>query len=218
LSFTHRTAAARHDASSPRTCQRVGSEQPSKLQSACCKAGAREAPTHAIDQVPVLFYCLGAVLRLVEEVHLKLASLLKLIRNPRLSLVVLMLAAIAMPTSGSSTFAADYRVEIGVDSRAAKDAGSLDCVIDEECSTRLEPLGLRIIVRVSSTDPDRASVRLYGDEPGCCYFNGDASSALVNMRDTLSRLPIFLRDRVRGNLFIENERPVGTLYLRFQRR
>lgn len=146
---------------------------------------------------------------------MKLAALPKPIGDLRLILFAVM---IAIPTSANSLFAGDYSVELGVDSRAGRDAGTLDCVVGEECSTRLEPLGLRIVIRVSSRDPDRASVRLYGYELGCCYFNGDASSALVNMRDTLSRLPIFLRDRARGGLYIENERPIGTLYLRFQRR
>ena len=140
------------------------------------------------------------------------------IRHLRVILAAFMLSAVAMLTPASSVFAADYSIELGIDSHAGKDAGTLECVLDEECSTRLQPLGLRIIVLVSSRDQDRASVRLYGHEPGCCYFNGAASTALVNMRDTLSRLPIFLRDRTRGDLFIENERPVGTLHLRFQRR
>ena len=135
--------------------------------------------------------------------------------NRTLSRVVLLLLAVL--TSSSSVFAGDYSVELGVDSRAGRDAGTVQCAIDQECSTRLEPLGLRINVRVSKRDPNRAIVRLYGYEPGCCYFKGAASSALVNLHDTLSRLPIFLRDRARGDLFIENERPVGTLYLRFRR-
>lgn len=154
---------------------------------------------------------------MVEEAHLKSASRLKPVRNPRLSPVALMLTAIAVLASRSSVFAADYRVELGVDSRAGKDAGTLECVLDEICTLQLEPFGLAVYVSVSSRDPDRASVRLFGNE-GCCYFNGAASSTLVNLRDMLSRLPIFLRDRARGDLFIENERPVGTLYLRFQRR
>ena len=155
---------------------------------------------------------------MVEEVYLKLSPRLKPILNPRLSPVALLLAVIAILASGSSVFAADYSVEFGVDSRAGKDAGTLECVLDEICTMRLEPFGLTINVRVSSRDRDRASIRLYGYEPGCCYFNGAASSALVNLSDTLSRLPIFLRDRAKRDLFIENERPVGTLYLRFQRR
>lgn len=133
-----------------------------------------------------------------------------------ISSVVLFLLAVL--SSGNTVSAADYSVELGVDSRAGKDAATLECAIDQECSTRLEPLGLRIKVHVSKRDPDRAMVRLFGYEPGCCYFNGAASSALVEMRDPMSRLPIFLRDRARGDLFIENERPVGTLYLRFQQR
>ncbi len=149
---------------------------------------------------------------------MKLASWLKPIRNPRLSPVALMLAAIAVLASGRSVFAADYSVELGVDSRAGKDAGTLVCAFNETCTMRLKPFRLAIYVRVSSRDRDTASVRLFGYELGCCYFNGAASTALVDLRDTLSRLPIFLRDRARGELFIENERPVGTLYLRFQRR
>jgi len=138
-------------------------------------------------------------------------------KSGRRVLTSAVLSLLAVLGSGGSPLAADYSVEVGVDTRAGKDAGTLECVLNELCTMRLEPFGLAIYVRVSSRDRDTASVRLFGNE-GCCYFNGAASSALVNLRDTLSRLPIFLRDRARGDLFIENERPVGALYLRFQRR
>ena len=148
---------------------------------------------------------------------MKLVSLLKPIGKLRLVLVALMLAAIAMSTSGSSVFAGDYSVELGVDSRAGKDAGTVECVLDDICTMRLEPFGLRVTVYVSSRERDLASVSMYGNEADCCYFDGAAASIVITPGDKLSRLPIFFGRQAKGAFFIQNER-VGILYLRFHRR
>jgi hypothetical protein len=147
---------------------------------------------------------------------LKRASLLNLVRCPRF-IFLAFLATIGAPGSGSGSSlpAADYSVDVGVDTRAGKDAGTLECVLDELCTMRLDPFGLAIYVRVSSRDRDRANVRLFENEPGCCYFNGGASSALVNLRDTLSRLPIFLRDRTRGACSSRTSGPLERFILDF---
>lgn len=147
---------------------------------------------------------------------MKLAALLKPIGDLRLILFALMVAAIAIPTSVDSLFAADYSVELGIDSRAGKDAGTVECVLDDICSMRLQPFGLRITVYVPSRVRDTASVRIYGDEADCCYFDGAAPSIEIIPGGKLSRLPIFRGRQAKGAFLIQNEH-VGILYLRFHR-
>ncbi|MCP4618672.1 MAG: hypothetical protein GY844_19835 [Bradyrhizobium sp.] len=154
---------------------------------------------------------------MVEETDLKLVSPLKLIGDLRVVLVALMLAAIAMLTSGSSVFAGDYSVEIGVDGRAGKDAGTVECVLDDICTMRLDPFGLKVTVYVPSRERHTASVSMYGDEADCCYFDGAARSIVIVPGGKLSRLPIYLGRQAKGAFFIQNEH-VGILYLRIHRR
>ena len=135
--------------------------------------------------------------------------------NRILSWVVLLLFAVL--ASSSSVFAGDYSVELGVDSRAGRDAGTVECVLDDICSMQLEPFGLRITVYVSSRERDTASVRMYGDEADCCYFDGAAPSIVIVPGGKLSRLPIYRGRQAKGAFFIQNEH-VGILYLRIHRR
>ena len=132
-----------------------------------------------------------------------------------LSRVVLLLLAVLTP--GSSVFAGDYSVELGVDSRAGRDAGTVECVLDDICSMRLEPFGLRITVYVPSRERDTASVSMYGDEADCCYFDGAVPSIVIVPGGKLSRLPIYRGRQAKGAFFIQNEH-VGILYLRIHRR
>ncbi len=115
---------------------------------------------------------------------------------------------------GSSALAADYRVDFGAETSAGKDAGTLNCLFDKICGTKLESLGLRVSVYMSRREPERASINLYGGDPSCCFFAGAADSMAINSLQPLSRVPFFEGAGARGGLFIENQR-AGTLYLRF---
>src|SRR4051812_35257325 len=90
-----------------------------------------------------------------------------------------MFAVTAIPTSANSLFAADYTVELGIDSRAGKDAGTVECVLDVLCTMQLQPFGLRVSVYVPSRVRDTASVSMYGDEADCCYFDGASPSIVI---------------------------------------
>jgi hypothetical protein len=146
----------------------------------------------------------------------KLAALLKPIGDLRHILFASMFAVTAIPTSANSLFAADYSVELGIDSRTGKDAGTVECVLDVLCTMQLQPFGLRVSVYVPSRVRDTASVSMYGDEADCCYFDGAAPSIVIVPGGKLSRLPIFRGRRAKGAFFIQNEH-VGILYLRFHR-
>lgn len=113
--------------------------------------------------------------------------------------------------------AADYTADFGVDTDVGRDAGTLNCVFDEICTAKLELFGLRVSISVFRNEPERASVSLYSDDLSCCYFDGAADRKIVDPRKPVSRLMLFKGARARGNLFIENK-PVGTLYLRFDYR
>lgn len=125
--------------------------------------------------------------------------------------------SLAILGCGSPVFAADYSLEIGVDTTAGRDAGTLECTFDKICRERLGPLKLSVQVDMSRWDKNRATVRMDSDEPGCCYFESAAPTVVIDLGDKLSPLPIFRGERARGALFIQNER-VGTLHLRFLRR
>jgi hypothetical protein len=117
----------------------------------------------------------------------------------------------------SSAFAADYSVEVGVETEIGKDANSLTCSFDEICRAKIEPLGLTVSIFVYRREPEQASVRLYASDPSCCYFDLAAESKIIDPRNLLSRVSFFKGTRARVGLFILNER-AGTLYLRFDYR
>jgi hypothetical protein len=129
--------------------------------------------------------------------------------------ITAILGSLSILLSSSFALAADYSVEVGVDTEAGRDAGSLTCRFDEICSAKLVPLGLSVSVHIIRTE--RAIVRLDGGDLSCCYFDGATDSIAVDPRKPVSRVTFFKGGRARGALFIENER-MGTLYLRFDYR
>ena len=140
-------------------------------------------------------------------------------RNIRTPIVVI-LALLGSPWSGSSARTEDYSVEFGVDSAAGRDADTLTCQFEETCAARMQSLGLRVTFYLSRRYPfprnsDRVSVHLYRDnDAGCCFFADAADSITIDLHQKLSRVPFFRGVRARGALLIENER-AGTLYLKF---
>jgi hypothetical protein len=68
-------------------------------------------------------------------------------------------------------------------------------------------------VEVSRGKSLYARLRLDGDDLGCCYFAGPASSIVVDP-DKPNKVPLYKGMGPRGTLFIKNQR-VGALYLRF---
>jgi hypothetical protein len=120
---------------------------------------------------------------------------------------------VTLLTSGAS-LAADYSVEFGAETPAGKDAGTLDCRLDQVCYAKMPSLGLTVSLDVSRSDPTEANVGFYGGDLSCCYFGNDRDTITVYSREPLSPIPFFKGAGARGNLFIEHER-AGTLYLRF---
>ena len=116
--------------------------------------------------------------------------------------------------SSGAALAEDYSVDFGVETPAGKDAGTLQCRLDRECHAKLQSLGLTISLDVSRGNRPEARVRLYADDPSCCYSAYAHDTITVYPREALSPIPFFKGASARGNLFIENER-AGTLYLRF---
>ncbi|WFU35640.1 hypothetical protein QA635_15025 [Bradyrhizobium brasilense] len=114
-------------------------------------------------------------------------------------------------------FAADYSVDVGVETKAGKDAGSLGCVYEETCGLNMPSLGLRVTLLSLRTDPSRVTIYVSRHDLSCCYFESAADSLHVDRRKSTFRVPIFTGARAKGGLFIQNER-VGTLYLRFDTR
>ena len=116
--------------------------------------------------------------------------------------------------SSGATLAEDYKVDFGAETSAGKDAGTLDCRLNQVCHAKMQSLGLTIGLDVSRGNHPEARIRLYADDLSCCYFAYARDTIRVYPREPLSPLPFFKGARARGNLFIENER-AGTLYLRF---
>ena len=128
------------------------------------------------------------------------------------------LSLIVFLALGGSVLAADYGLEVGVDTRVGKDTTAVQCSFDETCVAKLGPFGLKITTWISGRyRVPFASVSIYGDEFGCCYFEGATPSTVIDAGRTTSQLPIFRGREARGAVFIENEH-VGVLYLRFQLR
>jgi hypothetical protein len=136
------------------------------------------------------------------------------VRSNVRNLTTAILALIGIFLSDSSALAADYSVDFGVETDAGRDAGTLMCLFGQICDLKMESLGLRVSIHTFRSNPERASVRLYGGDLSCCYFADAADSIAIDTHERLSRVPFFKGDRARGALFIQNER-VGTLYLRF---
>jgi hypothetical protein len=120
---------------------------------------------------------------------------------------------VTLLTSGAA-HAEEYSVEFGAETPAGKDAGTLDCRLDQVCHAKMQSLGLTISLDVSRGNHLEASVRLYGVDLRCCYFAYARDTVSVYPHEPLSPIPFFKGARTRGNLLIENER-AGTLYLRF---
>jgi len=136
------------------------------------------------------------------------------VHRSRLFLFAAVSAVLASACSNTPASAADYRIEVGVETDAGKDAGAQSCTLAEVCTARLEALKLNVRVYVSRRKSAEARVFLDGDKIGCCYFTGATDSTVVAAPDAgVARLPFFKGIRARGGLFIQNE-PVGTLYLR----
>jgi hypothetical protein len=132
-------------------------------------------------------------------------------RNPTAAF----LALLGILLSANVVLAADFSVDFGVDTEQGRDAGSLDCRFGQVCSARMESLGLTFSVDIFHGDPVRAHVRLYGRDPGCCYFADAAGSITIDPSKPPSPVPFFKGARARGGLFVQNER-VGALYLKFR--
>ncbi|MGC4083117.1 MAG: hypothetical protein QM736_13660 [Vicinamibacterales bacterium] len=147
---------------------------------------------------------------------MKLAAVPKPVGRLRHTLFALVFATIAIPSSANSLFAADYSVELGIDSHAGKDAGTAECVRDTLCSVQLEPLGLRVSVYLPSRERHTVSVSMDGNEVDCCFFDGAARSIEISPGSKLSQLLIYRGRQAKGAVFIQNEY-VGILYLRIQR-
>lgn len=128
--------------------------------------------------------------------------------------------AIALLLSGivsGPSFATDYSVDVGVETKAGKDAGSLACLYDETCHVNMPSLGLKIALLAYRIQPNRVTVYVNRDDLSCCYFESAADTLDVDRRNAMFRVPFFSGTRARGSMFIQNER-VGTLYLRFDTR
>lgn len=138
-------------------------------------------------------------------------------RSNARGLITAILALLGAFLSGGSVLAADYSVDFGVETDAGRDAGTLTCLFGQICAAKVELLGLRVSVMVFRSEPERASVSLYGSDLSCCYFDGAADEKIIDPRKPLSRVAFFKGARARGGLYIENER-VGTLYLKFDYR
>lgn len=132
------------------------------------------------------------------------------VRNP----IASCLALVGTLLSANVVLAADFSVDFGADTEQGRDAGSLDCRFGQVCHARMEALGLTFSVDIFRGDPVRAHVRLYGSDPGCCYFADATDSIAVDPFKPPSRVPFFKGARARGGLFVQNER-VGALYLKF---
>jgi hypothetical protein len=139
------------------------------------------------------------------------------VRSNARSPITAILALLGTLLSGGSVLAADYSVDFGVETAVGKDAGTLTCLFGQICDAKIESLGLRVSVHVFRSEPERASVRLYGGDPSCCYFDGTADKKIIDPRKPVSRVAFFKGARAKGGLFIQNER-VGTLYLKFDYR
>lgn len=138
-------------------------------------------------------------------------------RSSPQTLFITILAVFGIALSVGPAFAADYSVEVGVETEAGKDANSVTCSFDDVCSAKIESLGFTVSIFVFRREPERASVELYGSDPSCCYFEFAADDKIIDPRKPLSRVPFFKGARARGGLFIQNER-AGTLHLRFDYR
>ena len=116
--------------------------------------------------------------------------------------------------SSSIVLADDYRVDLGIKTKAGEDASTITCQFGEMCSEDVASLGLRIGILVFRSHRERATVHVNGSDLSCCYFVGAADSLDVDTHQPLSRVVFFQGARARGALFIEN-RPMGTLFFRF---
>ena len=125
------------------------------------------------------------------------------------------LGLVGILLSTNVVLAADFSVDFGADTEQGRDAGSLDCRFGQVCSARMESLGLTFSVDIFKGDSLRAHVRLYGHDPGCCYFADAAGSITIDPSKPPSPVPFFKGARARGGLFVQNER-VGALYLKFR--
>jgi len=102
-------------------------------------------------------------------------------RPSRLAAVSAVLASLC---SNYPALAFDYRIEVGAETGAGKDAGAKSYTFGEVCTARLEALKLNIRVQVSRRKPAEARIFLDGDEVGCCYFTGAVDSTVVAAPNT----------------------------------
>jgi hypothetical protein len=134
--------------------------------------------------------------------------------NNILSLITITCALAGVFTPSRASFADDYDVAFGVETKHGQDFGSVTCPFDEVCSAGIDSLGLRITIHVIRSDPRRAYVYIYGRDLSCCYFAGAARSITVDPHEPLSRALFFSGQPARGYLLPQNEY-AGTLYLKF---
>lgn len=115
--------------------------------------------------------------------------------------------------SNSPAVSDGYSLDFGAETDRGRDAGTVSCGFDQVCDGKLEALGLTVRVEVSRGRSLYARVRLDGDNLDCCYFEGPASSIVVDP-DKPSQAPLYKGIGPKGALFIENKR-VGGFHLRF---
>jgi hypothetical protein len=136
--------------------------------------------------------------------------------NSYFRFVFVAIAVLVGSARQSSALAADYRVEVGAETLAAKDAATFECSYGQRCIAKLESLDLSASIYVQSRNSESASINLDGNDVSCCLFANAADSISVDLRRPQSRVVFFkgVSARGRGGLFIKNER-AGTLYIRF---
>jgi len=136
-------------------------------------------------------------------------------RFARSSVTAVLALLVGTFLSKSPAVADGYRLDFGAETDRGRDAGTIECQLDQACDGKLESLGLTVRVEVARGKSLYARVKLDGDNPDCCYFAGPTSSIFVVADKPLNQVPLFKGMGARGGLFIENQR-VGALYLRFE--
>jgi hypothetical protein len=139
------------------------------------------------------------------------------VRSNVRSLITAIAALLGILVWSGSALADDYSVDVGIEIDAAKDAGTIGCVFEQECTAKLDSFELKVRIYVYRRDLDRARVYLSSGDLICCYFDYAVDSTVVDRRNSVLRLPLFKGMRARGGLYIQNKR-VGSLYLRFHPR
>jgi hypothetical protein len=125
---------------------------------------------------------------------------------------------LAVISSHNVSQAADYSVDFAANTtRLGRDGGTSDCSFERICSGQMEALRLRVTVDVFRSAPNRAIIRLYGNDLSCCFFSNGKENVEIDIREPLSQISFYEGRRVMRELDQPSNTYGGVLYLRFRR-